>query len=63
MNGNIFGTRMNILYTIENVVVRDFIEAQILDTDCSTDYDEMSGEDDEEKRERRQYNKRVAKKK
>jgi hypothetical protein len=61
MNGNIFGTRMNILYTIENEVVRDIIEAQNLDTDSSTDYDEMSGEDDEEKRERRQYNKRVAK--
>jgi hypothetical protein len=61
MNGNIFGNRINILYTIENEVVRDIIEAQNMDTDSSTDYDEMSGEDDEERRERRQYNKRVAK--
>lgn len=61
MNGNIFGNRINILYTIENEVVRDIIEAQDLDTDSSTDYDEMSGEDDEERRERKQYNKRVAK--
>jgi hypothetical protein len=61
MNGNIFGNRIHILYSIENEVVRDIIEAQDLDTDSSTDYDERSDEDDEERRERKQYNKRVAK--
>jgi hypothetical protein len=58
---NISGRPLHILYTLENEVVRDVIEEHNIDTDSSTDYDEKSGEDEEERKERRRYNKQMAK--